>query len=602
MNEKYRKTINVRVIKEKDKFLEALKESPIRQIAFKRSGISKATFHRWINEDKEFEKNVEQAILEGRELMTDIAEANLFSLAKDKHYPSIKFVLTRLHKDYKVNNQKEVAIPVIEDENNLKILYKDKPITMHEVFPSNEIMQWPKVIRQAYANIWSGKYTRVIIKAPRGGGKSKLLGTLGFDLWFLRDRKVVNMGGSAVQSQIVYRYFTAYCNIHSSVKAYIQGKPNASKTTSTTGQEFSSVTASSKQIRGPHPDVLISDETCESDDELIHAALPMIDTSENPLIIMASTFHKIYGIFQETWDNAQERGYFRIEWDIFDITKEFHPDFWKRPDIAQISGIQKLVRHANGRTGDPNGWIPIENIIQAWKEKPTENWFEVEYLGSRPSSAGLVLKPEDIEKAIFDNNTNQKFNYIKGSTVVIGIDWGFSSMTSVVELMSYKDQTVVMLNNENFQQVSSEDIIKSTIRKIKARGIKYIYADSAGKFENEALRNAIAKENIRCSIVEVVFSKEKDGMLGNLRAHFEQGKIKIPSSLKDAYWQFKRYRYQDGTDKPVKKDDHIPDATMCALQHFILGNFVRSIPTQPTKPKNREARGPITGGLLHKKF
>lgn len=404
------------------------------------------------------------------------------------------------------------------------------------------------------------------------------------------------MGGSAVQAGLVYNYFKDYCDLDVSVTDHIDGTAKAISTTSVNGNYFSSVTASTKQVRGKHPDDLLSDETCETSDELIHAALPMVDSSQRPLVIMASTFHKIFGIFQETWDSAEERGYLRIQWDIFDVCKTFPADYWDQPHVKDVGGIEKLKRYAKGRTGDPDGWVPIDNVLQAWKEKPTEDWFEVEYLGSRPSAAGLVLKPEDVDRAMFDSEVDKRYNYIKGATVILGIDWGFSSMTAVTEFMRHRDEVVVMLNNRNYHQTSSEKIIKDVVEQVKKKGIRFIYADSAGKFENFALQNALAKENVACAVIEVVFSKEKEGMLGNLRAHFEQGKIKIPrkvwridedgaltlQSNLEAYWQYKRYRYQEGTDKPIKKDDHIPDSTMCALQHFKLGQFARSMPVQKT--------------------
>ena len=464
----------------------------------------------------------------------------------------------------------------------------------------------------------------MIIKAPRGGGKSELLGTLGFDYWYLKNRSVVNMGGSFVQAEIVYHYFQGYCDIDASVKSSISGHMTMDETKGAAGNKFSCVTASEKSVRGKHVDILMSDETCETDDELVHAALPMINDSEHPLIVMASTFHKIYGIFQETWDSAEERGYLRIQWDIFDVCKEFPADIWEREDIKKIGGIEKLKSYAKGRTGDPEGWVPIENIFQAWREKPTDDWFEVEYLGSRPSAAGLVLKPEDVDKAVFDETLDKSYNYKKGATCILGIDWGFSSMTSVVELMACRDSVVALINNQNFQQTPSDDIIKWLVAKAKEHGIRFIYADSAGKFENVALQNALAKEGVACAVVEVVFSKEKFGtpgvdgaigMLGNLRAHFEQAKIKVAKKFRDAYWQYKRYRYQEGTDKPEKKMDHIPDATMCALQHFMLGTFARAIPVQnnveekkkttqrnydpePEQPSSK----PITAGIIKKVF
>ena len=431
---------------------------------------------------------------------------------------------------------------------------------------------------------------------------------------------MVNMGGSFVQAEIVYNYFKGYCDIDASVSHNIAGNMTMDETKSVEGNKFSCVTASEKSVRGKHVDILMSDETCETDDELVHAALPMVNDSDNPLIVMASTFHKIFGIFQETWDSAEERGYLRIQWDIFDVCKPFPADYWEQEDIKKITGIEKLKSYAKGRTGDPDGWVPIENVIQAWKEKPTEDWFEVEYLGSRPSAAGLVLKPEDVDRAVFDDNTDKSYNYRKGATCILGIDWGFSSMTSVAELMACRDSVVALIDNKNFQQTPSDDIIKYIVEKVKEHNIRFIYADSAGKFENVALQNALSKANIACSVIEVVFSKEKFGtpgidgaigMLGNLRAHFEQGKIKIAKKFRDAYWQYKRYRYQEGTDKPEKKMDHIPDATMCALQHFVLGRYARAIPVKEPEQKKKQTTPdpekqqndkPITAGLLKKVF
>lgn len=195
----------------------------------------------------------------------------------------------------------------------------------------------------------------------------------------------------------------------------------------------------------------------------------------------------------------------------------------------------------------------------------------------------------------------------------MGIDWGFSSMTAVTEFMRHKDDVVVMLDNRNYHQTGSEDIIKDILVKVEKHGIRFIYADSAGKFENHALQMALNKANLPCKVIEVVFSKEKEGMLGNLRAHFEQEKIRIPKKIlregewvsnDEAYWQYKRYRYQDNSDKPVKKDDHIPDSTMCALQHFKLNVFARSMPVkvEPTTPKRTESVKPITSGILKKSF
>lgn len=420
--------------------------------------------------------------------------------------------------------------------------------------------------------------TRAIIKAPRGGGKSKLLGTLGFDLWYFKGRKVVNMGGSMTQSKIVYGYFRDYCDNNDAVVDYIKGKGNMTATMSVDGNAFNCVAASQKQVRGKHPDVLLSDETCETEDELIHSALPMVDTSDHPLVVMASTFHKIFGIFQETWDNAEELGYERISWDIFDICKVFDASFWDLPEVKRITGIEKLKELSKGRTGDPDGWVNIKNVVQAWREKPTEDWFLVEYMGTRPSAAGLILNPQDVDNAVFDDKVEMRYNFVKGAESIIGLDWGFSSMTAVTDLMRYTDEVVVLQGCKTYSREKLEVIIADVVALVKQKGHRYVYADSAGKFENEQLQSELTKAGLACKVIEVVFSKEKEFMVGNLRAHFENGKFKIPARLKQAIWQYKRYRYQEGSDKPVKKDDHIPDSTMCGLQFFPL-NTVSSMPS-----------------------
>ena len=99
MKAKQRQTVNARIQKDKQKFLEVLEKNPVVQLACERSGISKATFYRW-KEDKEFAAKVEAALTEGNSLITDIAIAQLISAIKDKNLGAIKFWLEKHHADY----------------------------------------------------------------------------------------------------------------------------------------------------------------------------------------------------------------------------------------------------------------------------------------------------------------------------------------------------------------------------------------------------------------------------------------------------------------------------------------------------------------------
>ena len=479
-------------------------------------------------------------------------------------------------------------------------IYDNRPIALlRNVYPQ---IKWPKRFRYIFAQIWTGKAgKKVIITGPRGGGKSVLMAALGFTLWFLRKKSIVDMGGALAQAKIVYGYFSNIVYSTKPALQYCKKDPLMENTESIDGKYFKALPASPKAVRGPHPDVLMIDEVCEAKDEIIGDALPMVTSSEDPLTILTSTFHKIFGAFQEIWDQADELGYTRFSWDIFDVIKSFDPAIWRDPELNRlIPDLGKLEKLAKGRTGDPEGWVLVENVIDAWQGKRTVDWFLVEFMGTRPSASGLVVDPVDVEAAMFDIEEEKQYNYKEGAQVVGGLDWGFSSMTSWVALMNHTDAVKVTLENRNYTQVASETIIADVCDDVKKFGINIIYADSAGKFENDALQRELRKRRLRCKVVEVVFSKEKEGMLGNYRAHFERQKIKIPKRMQEAKWQHKRYRYIEGTNKPAKKNDHIPDATMCALQHWPLGqdktHFRNAPETDPLLSRS------ISKGILDKEF
>ena len=77
-NAKKEETIKNRQVEQKGSFIEHLKKMPILQIAIEKTGISRATYYRWRNEGVEFRKLVDEAIVEGEALITDIPEKKRF--------------------------------------------------------------------------------------------------------------------------------------------------------------------------------------------------------------------------------------------------------------------------------------------------------------------------------------------------------------------------------------------------------------------------------------------------------------------------------------------------------------------------------------------
>lgn len=501
---------------------------------------------------------------------------------------------------------------VLKSSSSIRTAYDNKPISLlRTVAPG---MKFPKKIAYIFALIWmrqdskGRKCNNFILAGPRGGGKTMLLGSLGFCEWFLKSRSIVDMGGSFEQAKGVYKYFSG---IVTGVKGIIDDMKKEPLMHYTEGDKknfFKAVGASTKQVRGPHPDDLFVDEACEADNEIIYSAMPMVDSSDDPLRVVTSTFHQIFGFFQETWDNAEDLGYMRFSWDVFDVTKVFDPKIWDDPELnRQIDDLHLLKERTAGRVGDPEGWVSIENIIQAWRQKQSIDWFDIEYMGSRPSAHGLVNDPVDVEACTVPDN---EYSYKKGATVIGALDWGWANMTSLVVLMEHIDGLKVQLENKNYTRTKLEIIVEDTIELVIKYRIEKIYADSAGTFENDYLQNKIREEikkqrihNFSCTVVPVVFSARKQDMLSNYRAHFQRHLLAIPESHKTAIIQHKSYRYAKDSDKVLKQDDHIPDATQCALEHWPLVKAHSGFPEENLRaPRSGKVGGTITGGLKDEQF
>lgn len=113
--EKWDKTIQERIAKNKAALLEQFRKMPILQIALERASISRSTYYHWRDEDEQFRKDADSAIAEGEALVTDMSESQLISLIKDKHFPAVQLWLRQHHPKY--TNKVELSGRLtIEDE------------------------------------------------------------------------------------------------------------------------------------------------------------------------------------------------------------------------------------------------------------------------------------------------------------------------------------------------------------------------------------------------------------------------------------------------------------------------------------------------------
>jgi predicted DNA binding protein len=88
-----RDTIKSRQNKLKDALLEQIKRTPTIETACQKVGVGRATVYRWINDNKRFAKQIDEALTEGRTFMSDVAENQLFSLIGEKKFEAIRLYL-----------------------------------------------------------------------------------------------------------------------------------------------------------------------------------------------------------------------------------------------------------------------------------------------------------------------------------------------------------------------------------------------------------------------------------------------------------------------------------------------------------------------------
>lgn len=92
-------TVAKRIAEMKRRVIEALEQTPVVRVACAKAGVGKDFYYEHRYQDPEFRSMTDAALREGRELMADVAESQLFKKVKDGDRTSIIFTLKNLRKD-----------------------------------------------------------------------------------------------------------------------------------------------------------------------------------------------------------------------------------------------------------------------------------------------------------------------------------------------------------------------------------------------------------------------------------------------------------------------------------------------------------------------
>ena len=495
------------------------------------------------------------------------------------------------------------------EKNNIKIQYRDKPL---EYLKERHNITFPPLLRWlfllVYNRIKQKLHTKLIAKAPRGGGKSWWAHVVEFCVWFFLDGDAVNMGGGEDQAKIVYQYIDTLISSDPEVDAWCtKRKQSETRQRALDGSlphpVIHCIPASMKQVRGKHPGgtrkspgVLVLDEAAEMDDRIIDSALPMANTATPPVILVISTFHKIFGKFQHIWDQYALLGFIRVTWDIFDVCKrcfrncdieytqdhdhgclpEFrdkycevicdcyfnfnehqgnYPKYKHNQCGRKCKKCGGLIDHKARKITD--GWISIETIIEYRLVFDVET-FEIEIMGWRPSSAGLVLNPKDVDDCVVATTQIQE-----GYPLKLGIDWGVRGQCGII-LTQLLPNMRSIIDAWAFVNPSDTKIYNFLTELRLKTGVNDVGADSSHPFQNDHVRHELG-----FNLTEVNFSTEKERGVGALKKLFENHTWIIPANSDNdtsmLINQLKNWRRNKDTGKIIKMNDHLPDALLCTV-------------------------------------
>ena len=99
----------------KGAILEQLRKTPIIQIACEKLNISRMSFYRWKNEDEEFARKIDEALLDGHLLVNDLAESQLISAIKDRNMSAVMSWLKHHHPSYRTKVHIEGTVNTIQE-------------------------------------------------------------------------------------------------------------------------------------------------------------------------------------------------------------------------------------------------------------------------------------------------------------------------------------------------------------------------------------------------------------------------------------------------------------------------------------------------------
>lgn len=466
---------------------------------------------------------------------------------------------------------------------------------------------------------------QAILWKGRGSGGTLCAAILVWLCLIYHRMSFTSMAGSTEQAKLIYQYTKSFWDCFPLMSnALLETEPLQMETRLRGGVVLKIISASEKQSRGKHNPGFIVDESCQSSanvDYLIQAAMQGAMSEPNSMVIVLSTFHFPIGLFQELWDYADERGFKRFWWNCYDsmcpcteglqLATPEDPDALefcrtkcdlteKKPELDHDGNqIGWAYTGCNGKARHTQGFQERANVILAKKMNRGTDVFENEYENNRPKWMRPIYDPTMVDRILVppgwpaimaDGEDEEALAVAEAMGGIerfaigeksVGVDWGLEGQTALImsAIIHFQrpmsdpsrlpdappiDWCVGILETEFLSGKLATEAIKILMMWQEKYGGDdfFVYGDASHPFNN------LEVDQAGFNITNVQFAKWKDYGVGNCVKYLHTpGKLFIRSNLYTFLDQIKRYR-RDKHGKPIKKDDHGPDAFMCSMLHF----------------------------------
>lgn len=194
------------------------------------------------------------------------------------------------------------------------------------------------------------------------------------------------LGGSGEQSLRMYNHMKRL--ISAPFQHLVNGEVKKTETELVGGSNIKILTASSKSVRGSHPQKIKLDEVDEFDESIYEAAL-LTPTSHRGIQASThiySTMHKAYGLMNKVIEEAAMSGYRVFKWCVFDVMEKC---------LGRDCDVCELWEDCHGKAMNADGYYKVDDAISIKRKVTRETW-ESEMLCLQPSREGLIYKEFDL--------------------------------------------------------------------------------------------------------------------------------------------------------------------------------------------------------------